>query len=370
MDHTQNYEAARGCSLREAQIDELDALAKLHPHVVRRCAFVRIETVADFHDALLLFLNGYDVAYEPVAGSLGGFAQSMTVTVTRCVSETPVKFKGPSKAKTWTVSVPDMSPETIAGTMAKLLSHKNRLTDVLIDLTELPPGDQTAAIAHALCGAANMLDWRAARTLSVCDIADLFEWFAGLSASLMEGQIIYGCREWGPFVRRSVADNLPQKANPVSNPNTRRSVVHFVPMLDVDLEKLAAWTGAPIGIIDGKALDGFAGTAPASNIRLHNRTAVTVLAGSLKDAGADLDAAWTATKLISRAAYRNTAASLPEGLSAAWTEQKNLHRLTAIRLLDVHPSLDLQNLKDHADSGAYQMADTLKLTRCDRVQIV
>lgn len=340
----------------------------------RETAFVRIETVADFHDALLLYLRGVRLSYEPVAGVLGGFAQAMEIVTTRRVADVVAPFKPPKKF--WLITLHDSEPETVAGAMAKMLAHKNRLTDLQIDLTALPADDTTRELAAALTGAANLLNWRAARTLSVCDIGDLLEWFAGVhGAYQLDGQIAYGVREWGPFISRSITDHLPQRANPVVSPKTNRTVMcHARPELD-DLVNLFTWSHKAkrnIGLINGQTYS-TNGTwscamSPDKTLRLGNYTIIRPIYGDFASIGADVERAREATRTLARDAYAETIRELDPALSAAWTEQMAFHRLSAIWFGNLDPAICTTDMLNHADKAAYTQADTLKLTRCDRIQ--
>lgn len=375
--HSELIIAAMGLKKLSAdQITELDDLEKLAPIVQAEHAFTRIATVADLHDALVLYLSGVNVSYEPFQGGLGGFAQAVDLTTTRRVSAAPVPFKGPAKWKSWNIVLEDDSPASIAGALVKLLTNKNRAPNLHIDLTKLPAGKRAEAIAHALTGAANLLNWRAARTLSVCDIADLLEWFSGLSDARLDGQLPYGHREWGPFVSRRVTDHLEHRPNPVISPLTNRSIIMFVDPKKTDLEGLVAWSKKArrsFGLINGRTYAPVGkwpcGMSPDKTLRLGHHTLLGVVSGDMSGA-ATIEEARERAKLLARGAYRQTLKPVPAGLQSSWTEQKDLHRLTAIRFrwdLEEHPVSDLTN---HADNAAYQQADELRRLRCERVQVV
>lgn len=381
MDKTKKSPKARPGIIRAA---ESKPLALLNPRVTDRHAFVRLETVADFHDALLLFLKGVNVSYEPVTGSLSGFTKDMTINTTRRVTDLPLR--APREAETWLMTIQPGSMATIAEAVARMLSQKTRLQSLQIDLTSLPPGDFAERAQTALCGAANLLNWRAGRFLSACDIADLFEWFADLSEASLDGMIAYGAEEWGPFVQRRTTYHLPQQASPIVSSRANRTVMcHVRPELD-DLQKLFGM-GRSFGLVNGKTYapirpdDGvskgyhegiphpFAGLSPNKALRLANHTVVATVAGDLAGAGT-IEEAREAAGLIARFGYRQTLRMISEDVAPIWQQQKDLHRPVSIVLENVQPGFSLYgDLIHHADKAAYKLASECKLNFCDRVQV-
>ena len=208
------WERAQGHQLQRHQYDELDELRELMrdrkisvsgrtlwlggTETAKRreasqfnCAFTRIETVFDVVDGFWLLLQGCGVGFQPVVGTLNGFAQHTTVEVVRSertdtggvAHNVALLGSGPYDQPVWTLRIGD-SAEAWAKAVGKLLAYKGPATKILIDLSEVRPaggrlngygwlcsGD--GPLAEALESICRILNQRAGQLLTAIDILDI-----------------------------------------------------------------------------------------------------------------------------------------------------------------------------------------------------
>lgn len=160
------WERARGGQALEApQLEELEVLRHLIVNraafmsgrtmwlggtdVSRRreasmtnCAFTRVETVYDVVDAFWLLLQGAGVGFEPVIGSLNGFARPLTIETIRSARTLGDGRVGRERNLEsvrdgiWTISIGD-SAEAWAKSVGKILAGKEKAHTLVLDFSEI-----------------------------------------------------------------------------------------------------------------------------------------------------------------------------------------------------------------------------------------
>ena len=109
------------------------------------CSFGRIETVHDVVDANWLLLQGCGVGFEPVVGTLNGFAKKVDIEIIRSkkavgdgkgFERNQTKMYDREGKKVWHLTVGD-SAEAWAKAIGKILALKEPVDIVLIDFSEV-----------------------------------------------------------------------------------------------------------------------------------------------------------------------------------------------------------------------------------------
>ena len=154
------------------------------------CSFGRSETVHDIVDQFWLLLQGCGVGFEPVRGTLNGFAKPVEVEIIRSTrtdkgfpDNQERTFVNDDNEKVTHIKIGD-SAEAWAKSVGKILALKAPINRLVLDFTEIRPagerlkgygwissGDETISIAFAnIC---KLMNKRAGKLLSRMDILDL-----------------------------------------------------------------------------------------------------------------------------------------------------------------------------------------------------
>ena len=210
------WERAKGKSLNALEVVELEALQRLMmerkatvsgrtlwlggTNVSKtreasqfNCSFGRIETVHDIVDAMWLLLQGCGVGFEPVVGTLNGFAREVELKIVRstkvlgdpkgCPNNQSWISVNDAGSKTYTLKVGD-SAEAWAKAAGKLFAMKDAVDVIVLDFSEvrasgerlkgygwISSGDATISIAfNRIC---QLLNKRAGQLLTRMDILDV-----------------------------------------------------------------------------------------------------------------------------------------------------------------------------------------------------
>ena len=157
------------------------------------CSFLQVETVHDVVDANWLLLQGCGVGFEPIVGTLNGFASKTDIQVIRS-KKVPADPKGREKNQSnyytdtdgsvvYHLTVGD-SAEAWAKSIGKIMAMKTAVDTIIIDFTEvraagirlkgygwISSGDETISVAFAnIC---RLMNLRAGKLLTRIDIVDL-----------------------------------------------------------------------------------------------------------------------------------------------------------------------------------------------------
>lgn len=334
-------------------------------------AYTRLETISDFHDLIFLMTSGYDVAYEPVPGSLSGFGKPMVISVVRRISNIDPGAKPPrTGGKCWHIVVDD-TPASIAAACRNLLSGKSTATGITLDLTVMGQGPRSIALEKMFLGFTRCMNQRAGRLLDAGDIADLIEWAAGITSTRVDAQVRYGSYpHWGAFMSRSQVDTARAWTSPPDAENATRTLVCSVkPSVD-DLRRVVA-IGKPFGLVNASSMKKRAAHAAGLNVdktlALANASAVPVItykpSPSLPAPSAITDqaeivarygATWENLKALSAELYERTTEPLPCCLQAHWDEQREALHQYAIVVDGV--AGDIADLARHALSAGIRAA--------------
>jgi hypothetical protein len=315
-------------------------------------AFLRIETIADFHDAVLLLVGGYDIGFEPVSGAISGFARPEQTSVWRIKRVSNEPDDAQIKRGGWVVKIVD-KPASIANAARELICNKEWRQEVVLDLTGIEAGERTTIIEKAFCGLCRLLNVRAGRLLSRTDIADAIAWMALLTDTKANMQIAYGSSGWGHVLKNESDRQDLERAAPedyrVSHTFVCRaqapSVEHLTRII------LAGHRVANFAECSRRSPP-FAGTGPSGTILLPNHG----IASRASLDGADLseNAMWQGMRLLARAMYRATGLPLFKGLQPVWEEQRRFHRNFGVTIAGAKPTRDSRN---HALHGAVQQSN-------------
>lgn len=310
-------------------------------------AFLKLETIGDFHDAILLLCRGADIGFEPVSGALSGFAHPTRVAVVKRLQDdgsTPHVKRGKS-----VVRITD-SPIGIAKAARTLLTSKDRHSEIVLDLTAVAAGERTTALERAFTGFARLLSIRAGRLLSRTDIADGIAWFALAAKGRADVQVGYGSSGWGHFLKRESDRQDLERCAPTDYRLTHSFRCAVAPSAEHATRIALAGHRIINGAECSRRCPSFAGVGPSGTILLPNR-GLAPIAG-LDGAGLAQEDLWRAMRLLGRAMYRTTALPLDAALQPSWTQQRAFHRCFGVTC-----SVPTRDGRNHALHGAIQQAN-------------
>jgi hypothetical protein len=169
------------------------------------CSFTRVETVYDVVDAFWLLLQGAGVGFEPVIGSLNGFARPLTIETIRSARTLNDGRVGREhnlesvRDGIWTISIGD-SAEAWAKSIGKILAGKEKAHTLVIDFSEIRAAGSRLGgygwissgdgpLHEAVLKIANLLNKRTDRLLTKIDILDLMNLLGTTLSSRRSAQI-------------------------------------------------------------------------------------------------------------------------------------------------------------------------------------
>lgn len=352
------------------------------------CSATRTVSVHDIVDVFWLLLNGCGVGFQPVPGSLNGFATHIpTITV---IPSTRTDTGGQEHneetydpaTRTWTLSVGD-SAEAWAKSVGKLLAGKYPAEKLILDFSEIRPAGKRLKgygwiangfdpLARAYQAVAGILNRRAGQLLTHLDILDVVNWLGTVLSSRRSAQIAlypYGAKGWENFAKAKFEyykDN-PQRAQ------SNNSLLFRQKPSKAELERVFAIMveagGSEPGLVNQAELQRRAPYAellnPCAEIALSGNGGLCNLVSVDLSKFDDPFSLHQATALISRANYRQTCVNLDDGiLQRKWHENQEFTRLLGVSLTGIvqRPDLtdyDLKVLRNTAVRAACDMADEL-----------
>lgn len=363
------------------------------------CSFRRVETVHDIVDCYWLLLQGCGVGFEPVVGTLSGFSRPVLYDVIRSV-KTDFNDKGNERTteswddKTWTVKVGD-SAEAWSKLPGKIIAQKRTFHRLVLDFSEIRPagarlksygwissGDNQ--IHEAMGSIVTVLNMKACRLLSRIDIMDIMNLLGATLSSRRSAEICivpYGDPEWLEFAKA-------KKDYWIHNPHRAQSnnsiVFYHKPskpeLLDIMCLMVESGGSEP-GVINGaaalKRAPWFKGINPCAEILLGNASFCNLVEIDVAKFNGDWDGLCRATRIISRANYRQTCVDLRDGiLQHTWHELNEFLRLTGVGLTGIvrweylGDTDKLVAIRKIAQLGVHNMADELGTPRSKAVTTV
>ncbi len=362
------------------------------------CSFGRVETVHDVVDAMWLLLQGCGVGFEPVVGTLNGFAKPVEVKIIRSTRTT----RGYDRNKVlnqggtqWHLEIGD-SAEAWAKSVGKLLALKDPVDKIVLDFTQIRPsgerlsgygwissGDNTISVAfEEIC---KILNRRAGQLLDRIDILDIINWLGTTLSSRRSAEIAvmpYGAKDWERFATAKKdhwIDN-PQRAQ------SNNSLLFWDKPTRTELNDIFKMMtdagGSEPAIINAaeatRRAPWFKGVNPCAEILLGNKSFCNLCEFDLnKTNGVDFNVVRHWLRLIARANYRQTCVNLDDGvLQRSWHELNEFLRLTGVGLTGIVTWEHLDNpamfdmLREAAITGSHSMADELQLPRSKAVTTI
>jgi adenosylcobalamin-dependent ribonucleoside-triphosphate reductase len=360
------------------------------------CSFLRVETVHDIVDAYWLLLQGCGVGFEPVRGTLSGFARPVD-SVSLVHSERSGKGGRETNSETYdpvtetyTISIGD-SAMAWAKSIGKLLAAKYPAKHVVLDFSEIRPagevlsgygwissGDAQLAVAYELI--CKLLSRRAGQLLNRVDILDIMNLLGTTLSSRRSAEIAlvpYGDSEWRSFATAKADHNTNGKwwRGQSNNSLTFEQQPSLAELRDIWENVIIPSGGSEPGLINAaearRRAPWFTGVNPCAEILLGNRSFcnlmdINVAAPCFADSWAALE---RAMYLVARANYRQTCVDLRDGiLQDSWHQSNQFLRLCGVgitglvRREDLSP-YDYRRLRNAATHGAYSMADELGMAR-------
>ena len=383
-------------------------IAKKHEASQFNCSFGRIETVHDVVDAFWLLLQGCGVGFEPVVGTLNGFARVADIEVWRStrtnkgrednVTEMRVTEEG---LRVYRLSIGD-SAKAWAKALGKLMALKDPVDRIILDYREIRPagtrlkgygwissGDDTLHIA--LSRICQIMNDRAGQLLTRMDILDLLNHMGTTLSSRRSAEIAVM-----PVDDPEIDEFITAKKDFWLHDNAHRQQSNNSLMfykkptkweLSYIFERMVEAGGSEPGFINAEAAlkraPHFKGVNPCAEILLGNKSfcnLVEVDWGKYLD---DFEGLQKAVYLAARANYRQTCVNLDDGiLQRSWHELNEFLRLCGVGATGIVKWLDRQESRYNnipsmleiiaasARQGANHIADELGLPRAKLVTTI
>ena len=434
IDHQQwLWERAKGNTLDISEIVELDKLrtlmlerkatvsgrtlwlggtnvAKTREASQFNCSFGRVETVHDIVDAMWLLLQGCGVGFEPVVGTLNGFAKKLEVKTVRstkalgdakgCPSNQSWRSIDDAGKKTYHLKIGD-SAEAWAKSAGKLFAMKDAVDVLVLDFTEvraagerlkgygwISSGDETISAAfNRIC---DLMNDRAGQLLTRIDILDVLNHLGTTLSSRRSAEIALmpvSDPEVDNFI--SAKKDFWLHGNEHRQQSNNSIVFHKKPTqweLSYIFDKMVEAGGSEPGFINAesakKRAPHFKGVNPCAEILLGNKSFCNLVEVDWGKFLQDFGGLQEAVEIVARANYRQTCVNLDDGvLQRSWHELNEFLRLCGVgatgivKFLDHHNGQSnvvtmLQALRASAKKGANSMADALGLPRAKLVTTV
>mgnify|MGYP003625008373 FL=1 len=383
-------------------------VAKKHEASQFNCSFGRIETVHDVVDAFWLLLQGCGVGFEPVVGTLNGFARAADIEVWRStrtnkgrednVTEMRVTEEG---LRVYRLSIGD-SAKAWAKALGKLMALKDPVDRIILDYRAIRPagtrlkgygwissGDDTLHIA--LSRICEIMNDRAGQLLTRMDILDLLNHMGTTLSSRRSAEIAVM-----PVDDPEIDEFITAKKDFWLHDNAHRQQSNNSLMfykkptkweLSYIFDRMVEAGGSEPGFINAEAAlkraPHFKGVNPCAEILLGNKSfcnLVEVDWGKYLD---DFEGLQKAVYLAARANYRQTCVNLDDGiLQRSWHELNEFLRLCGVGATGIVKWLDqqeylynnipsmLNNIASSARQGANDIADELGLPRAKLVTTI
>lgn len=422
------WERAKGSDLTEEELNELEELrelmedrkatvsgrtlwlggtdvAKTREASQFNCSFGKSETVHDIVDQFWLLLQGCGVGFEPVRGTLNGFAKSVDIEIIRSTrtdkgfpDNQERTFTDDEGNKTTHIKIGD-SAEAWAKSVGKILALKTPIDRLILDFSEIRPagerlkgygwissGDGTISVAFVkIC---ELLNKRAGKLLTRIDVLDLLNHLGTTLSSRRSAEIALM-----PMQDPEIDDFIVAKKDFWLHGNEHRQqsnnsiMFHSKPTkweLSYIFDRMVEAGGSEPGFVNAESAKRrapyFKGGNPCFEILLGNKSFCNLVEIDLGKFLGEAEALDRAVWIVSRANYRQTCVNLDDGvLQRSWHELNEFLRLCGVGLTGIVKFLDfytaeapnrLQNLRSWAKRGANNMADTLQLPRPQNVTTV
>lgn len=373
------------------------------------CSFGRIETVHDIVDAMWLLLQGCGVGFEPVVGTLNGFAKEAHVSTIRSTKELG-DSKGCPNNQSWTTTsegkktfhlkVGD-SAEAWAKALGKMFALKEPVDFIVFDFSEvraagerlkgygwISSGDETIYLAFEKI--AKIMNKRAGELLTRMNILDVLNLMGTTLSSRRSAEIALV-----PVNDPEVDDFISAKKDFWLHDNEHRqqsnnSVVFSKKPTQWELsyifDKMVQAGGSEPGFINAETAlrraPHFKGVNPCAEILLGNKSFCNLVEVDWGKFLTDFSGLQEAIRIVARANYRQTCVNLDDGvLQRSWHELNEFLRLCGVGATGIVKFLDynegsghlprmLGMLRNSAREGADSMADDLGLPRAKLVTTV
>ena len=380
-------------------------VAKKHEASQFNCSFGKIETVHDVVDAFWLLLQGCGVGFEPVVGTLNGFAKETEIETFRSSRTTKGREGNVAETRTigdkriYKLSIGD-SAKAWAKALGKLMALKEPVDKIILDYTEIRPagtrlkgygwissGDDTLHIALGrIC---DIMNKRAGQLLTRMDILDVLNHMGTTLSSRRSAEIAVM-----PVTDTEVDEFISAKKDFWLHDNAHRQQSNNSLMfwnkptkweLSYIFDRMVEAGGSEPGFINAEAAKKraphFKGVNPCAEILLGNKSFCNLVEIDWGKYLNDFEGLNKAVYLAARANYRQTCVNLDDGiLQRSWHELNEFLRLCGVGATGIVKFLDhnkhknissmLQQLRASARNGANDIADELGLPRPKLVSTV
>ena len=383
-------------------------VAKKHEASQFNCSFGRIETVHDVVDAFWLLLQGCGVGFEPIVGTLNGFAKNIEVETWRSTrtdrgaEDNKVELRTTEEGyRIYRLTIGD-SAKAWAKALGKIMALKDPVDKIILDYTEIRPagtrlkgygwissGDDTLHIAlKKIC---NIMNKRAGQLLTRMDILDLLNHMGTTLSSRRSAEIAVM-----PVDDIEVDEFISAKKDFWLHDNAHRqqsnnSLLFFKKPTKWEIayifDRMVEAGGSEPAFINAEAAlkraPHFKGVNPCAEILLGNKSFCNLVEidwGKFLD---DFEGLKRAVYMSARANYRQTCVDLDDGiLQRSWHELNEFLRLCGVGATGIVKWLDhqeymymnipmmLKTLQAQARLGANSIADELGLPRAKLVSTI
>ncbi len=380
-------------------------VAKKHEASQFNCSFGKIETVRDVVDAFWLLLQGCGVGFEPVVGTLNGFAKETEIETFRSSRITKGREGNVAETRTigdkrvYKLSIGDSGKAWVKA-LGKLMALKEPVDKIILDYTEIRPagirlkgygwissGDD--ALHIALGRICDIMNKRAGQLLTRMDILDVLNHMGTALSSRRSAEIAVM-----PVTDTEVDEFISAKKDFWLHDNAHRQQSNNSLMfwnkptkweLSYIFDRMVEAGGSEPGFINAEAAKKraphFKGVNPCAEILLGNKSFCNLVEIDWGKYLNDFEGLNKAVYLAARVNYRQTCVNLDDGiLQRSWHELNEFLRLCGVGATGIVKFLDhnkhknipsmLQQLRASARNGANDIADELGLPRPKLVSTV
>jgi ribonucleoside-triphosphate reductase (formate) len=358
------------------------------------CSGLSLDTVYDIVDAFWLLLNGCGVGGKPRSGTMHGYYQTINQLDTKH-SRRSSEHRGrehnievkPTAANdyVWTIRIGD-SAEAWAKALGKMMvSPRTRVDKLVLDYSELRgPGKRLrgygwicngyAPLAKAFTAIHDILNSSAGNLLTEEQIGDIFNWCGTVLSSRRAAESLL-TDDFHPRVEEFSTRKHNHWPTNIQRGQSNNSVMFWrKPSYDelVDLIRMNLVGGEP-GIVNAYAAlrkcPWFKVFNPCFEICLPSHGFCNLVSLCLPAFKNNFSKLERATWLMARANYRQTCVNLQDNiLQNRWNQTNEALRLCGVSYTGIVQApwltdYDITRLRNAAISGAYSMADELKMPR-------
>lgn len=319
------------------------------------CSGLLVETVHDVVDAFHCLLLGVGVGFEPIVGTLNGFAKPVDIEVVRSTrtnrgdDNNKERFYTHEGKRVWRLVVGD-SGLSWAKAAGKIMAMKKPVDKVILDFSQVRPGgkplrgfgwissgdEQISEAFEAIC---HIMNRKAGQLLTRIDILDVMNWLGTSLSSRRSAEIALMPAEDLEAEEFATAKKDFWKTGNKQRAQSNNSLVFWHKPTKRELRGIFSQMlesgGSEPGFVNGTAAKKrgpwFKCLNPCSEVILGNKSVCNLVTINLAKFNGRPEELKRAFWIMGRANYRQTCVDFRDGiLQSTWHELNQFLRLTGV----------------------------------------